>query len=238
NIAADAFGFKTAYHGLDYNPYFAAFSGGLWAPTSEPVGNFGPFAGDIANTATGSTLVFARGLANELVARDRVAGVWLAEQVIATSAGFDFNISPELVALPAGPELMVVFVAPGGQIRFATRAGGVWSATAAVPFATTADRVALTVLAGGNVALAFRGMNGSLYASLFTGGMWVGPVLVTANVMSTPSIAPGIGSADGELAYIGTDGNVYHSRLISNAFTPPVIVGGPNLVGVAIATSP
>ena len=66
------------FHGFDFNNYFASWSAGVWNPTAEPVGSSGARAGDIATTASGATLAFPRGLANELVARDRVGGVWLA----------------------------------------------------------------------------------------------------------------------------------------------------------------
>jgi hypothetical protein len=239
-IAASATGFQASFHGFDFNNYFASFTAGVWAPTNEAVGSSGARAGDIVSTATGSTLVFARGLANDLVARDRAAGIWLPEQIIATSAQFNHNISPEVVAMTAGPELMVAFVSSvGGQIRFATRTGGIWSASALVPAATTGDRVALTALPGGNVVLAFRGMDGNLYASLYSSGAWFPPGQVTTGILSEPSLAPGVGGTSlVELAYIANDGNAYHRRFITNAWTAATLVGGPNLVGVAIASSP
>jgi hypothetical protein len=237
SIAASATGFQAAFHGFDFNNYFAGFTGGAWAPTAEAIGSASPHAGDITSNAAGSTFVFARGPQNDLVARDRTAGVWLPEQLIAPSAQVNFNIPPEVVTT-TGTDLMVAFVAPGGQIRFATRTASIWSATAAVPFATTADRVALTALPGGNAVLAFRGMDGNLYASVYTGGAWFAPGQVTTGILSAPSITQGIGPAAVELAYIGNDGNAYHRRFITNAWTAPTLVGGPNLVGVAIASSP
>jgi hypothetical protein len=237
-IGASAAGAQASFHGFNFENYFASFTGGIWAPTAEMVGSSGARAGDIAVTGTGSTLVFARGLSNELVARDRAGVGWLSEQVIATGSQFDYTISPEVVSLDSGPELMVAFVAPGGQVSFATRTFGVWSTVASVSGATTSERVALTALPGGNAALAFRGMDGNLYATLFMGSAWSAPVQVASLVMNAPAIAQGVGAAYAELAYIGNDGNVYHSRFITNAWTPPAYVAGPNLVGVAIASSP
>ena len=104
--------------------------------------------------------------------------------------------------------------------------------------ATTSDRVAVTALPNGNAALAFRGMDGNLYTSLYTAGSWSSPTQVATSILTSPSIAQGIGAASLELAYIGTDGNAYHVRYVANAWTLPVIVGGPNLGGVAIASSP
>jgi hypothetical protein len=238
-LSASASGVQASYHDMNYNNVFAGFTGGVWAPTNESVGSSGGRAGDIVITSTGSTLVFARGLANELVARDRTGGTWFPEQIIAGSAEFDYTISPEVVAMTAGSELMVAFVSSvGGQIRFATRTAGVWSTTAALPNATTLDRVSLTALPGGNAALAFRGMDGNLYASVYFGGAWSTPSQVTTSIMSSPSLAQGTGAAYLELAYVGSDGNVYHTRFVGNAWTMPAYVAGPNYVGVAIASSP
>jgi hypothetical protein len=236
-LVATGAGAQAAFHGFDYNHYYAAYSGSGWSPVAEPIGSSGGLAGDIAALGTNASFLFSKGLPNELYSRDRVGGSWQSEQFISNNADFNWQISPEAIALTAGPELMVVFVSTTSEIRYATRTSGIWSSSALVPGATTNDRVALTALPGGSAALAFRGQDGNLYQSGWNGATWSAPSQVAQNITGTPSIAPGAGAPALEVAFISS-GSARHTRYVSGAWTTPTVVGGSNLTSVAIATAP
>ena len=237
------------YQDSSYHFFYLAYSSG-WTPFSQAVGpgttqSFGPVPGTIAALGLDSTAAFINGAnpnLNFASARDRVGGAW--QPRVDLAGGTSFNVTPSIIALGAGPELMETYVRSDTQLMFLTRTGGAWSAAAPITGCLTGDRVALAPLPGGGAILAFRGTDTNLYWSVYSAGVWsaVAP-LTTPNVSvaAPPAVTHGIGGKTAELAFIEADGKAYHARLAGNLWSAPVQVGGVagvSLAGVAIASSP
>ncbi|MCZ7685109.1 MAG: hypothetical protein M5U28_42595 [Sandaracinaceae bacterium] len=151
------------------------------------------------------------------------------------------SLSPSIVAPSSGPELMIVFVrSTDAAIVFTTWSGGAWSSPVAIASAVTNEPVSLIALAGGDVVLAFRGLDSQAYWSRHSSGIWssVAPIASpNPTVASPPSLAPGVGGVDAELAYVSA-GAAYHQRLTGATWSGAVLVGGAGLTAVSIASSP
>jgi hypothetical protein len=241
---------QSLFQGVDFKHDYAAWTGLLWAPTSDPVGgvagqSYGPTAPDLAAIGADTTAAFIDGAVgpNHLTVQDRKAGVWQSKVDLAASApGANFAISPAIAATTGGAELVVLYVHSGDkQVMWLARTAGSWSVATPVVGAFTADRVALTGLAGGAALLAFRGTDGKLYTSRLAAGAWSAPIKAAgeALIASTPALARGVGNAEAELAYVDTANAVYHARLINNAWTPPTqAAAAAGITQVAIASHP
>ncbi len=235
---------QAAFHGQDFKFYYASFDNNTWAPIAEPVGavqSFGPVPPEIAARGNDATLAFINGgSGNDVFGQDRSSAVWGPGQDIGNNT--NFNVSPALVALTAGPELLVAYARSDNQIMFATRTGGVWTAPAPIAGALTGDRASLAALPSGNAALAFRGTDTNLYVALYAGGVWSGVVAFAnpnVSVQSPPSIVRGVGSAAVELGYVDNAGKAFHSRFINNAWTAPVQIGAATTNNhIALASGP
>jgi hypothetical protein len=132
-------------------------------------------------------------------------------------------------------------------LYFASHAKGVWSAPAMVHMAAkSAEPVALAPLAGGKALLAYRALDGKIYASRFdtaAKSLWTAPegiAMPNPSITSSPALAPGVGGAEVELVYIdaGTKG-AFHTRLMGGVFSQPteVSAGLGVLTHVAIASA-
>jgi hypothetical protein len=241
SLDAGATGAALAFQGTDYKHYFSPFNGTIWGVV-EGVGpgSFGPSGPSIAASGADATVAFFDGgNGNNLTARERLGGAWQPQVSIA--GGSNFNLPPAIVDLSSGPQRLVVYVKSGGQISFASRTAGVWSAVVDIPSAFTSDPPALAATAGGGAVLAFRGSDGKLYTSFYAAGAWsaVAP-FSTPNVTlaAPPAVAHGAGSALAEIAFVTPDGKASHARYLAGAWTSPVVVGGSNLGGVTLGAAP
>jgi hypothetical protein len=233
---------QVAFHGMDYKHYYAAYNG-AWTPPAEPAGtpqSYGPSPATIAARGGDATIVFHDGAVNNATSsRDRTAGTWLVGTGIGTGA--DFGVTPLVVALSAGPELIAVWERSDHQLVSSTRTAGAWSAPAAIANALSTVRPALAALPNGGAVLAFHGTDGKLYTSLYAAGAWgavAGIASPNVSLAGTPAVAHGVGGDTVELAYVGNDGVAYHARYASGAWKPVTAVGGSSLVSVAIASAP
>jgi hypothetical protein len=240
---------QAAFQGVDFKHDFALWTGLLWAPTNDPVGgagqSYGPTGPDLAASGLIATAAFIDGAIgpNHLTVQDRSAGVWQPKVDLAANApSANFAISPTIAAMTGGAELVVVYVRSGDkQVMWLSRTAGSWSVALPIGGAFTADRVALTGLAGGAALVAFRGTDGKLYASRFAAGAWSAPIKVAGETLlaSTPALARGVAGAEAELAYVDTANAVYHARLLNNAWTAPTQAGAAaGITQVAIASHP
>ncbi len=251
SISAAGAGARAAFHGDNFKHYHASWNGLVWSPEAEAVGegadqSAGPSPPQIAASpafpaGAEATVVFIANAVNKPFARNRVAGAWAASQMVDGSAT-NFNLAPDVVAMTAGPELMMVWMRSDDQVLYSTRSNGVWSAGAVVPSAFTASRASLAALPGGGAILAFQGTDNFLYYALYAAGAW-GAVLPfsapNVPLAGSPSVTHGIGGATAEIAFAkSTDNIVYHARYIGGSWTVPVVVGGSNMSRVALASAP
>ena len=232
------------YQDSSFNYNYAAFSAGTatWSTPQRVGTNYGPVYAAIAARGADATVAFIDGQSpsvNYAAQADLTAGTWQARVDVAGPESF--TVAPSIVALSAGPELMMVFVEQDAKVLFVTRTSGVWSAPVYIANALTNDRVALAQLPGGGAILAFRGQDGNLYWSTYTGGAWSAvAAFATPNVsiVGSPSVAHGIAGDTAEIAYVDGTARAYHARLAAGAWSTPALVGGANLVGVAITSTP
>ena len=181
SLSAAGAGARAAFHGDNFKHYFASWNGLLWSVQAETIGlgadqSVGPSPPQLASSpafpaGAEATVAFIANAVNKPFARNRVAGVWDAAQMV-DGAATNFNLAPDLVSLTAGPELMMVWMRSDNQVLYATRSSGVWSAGAVVPSAFTAARVSLAALPGGGAILAFQGTDNFLYYTLYAAGAW------------------------------------------------------------------
>ena len=237
------------YQDNNFHYFYLAYANG-WTPFPQGVGpgttqSYGPVAATVAALGSDATTAFINGASmnvNFASARDRVGGAWQPRVDLAGAS--NFNVSPSIIALAAGPELMETYVRSDAQILFLTRTAGVWSAATPIAGCLTNDRVALAPLPGGGAIMAFRGTDTNLYWSVYTAGAWsvVAPFATpNVSVIAPPAVTHGIGGKTAEIAFVKGDGNAYHARLAGGAWSLPVQVGGVAggaLVGVALASSP
>ena len=195
---------------ITYDYWYLAFTGALERLPQQvgPRGTvYGPVPATIAARGADATVAFidGEGSVNHAPRRaTRGFGVWQARS---DPGGLgNFNMSPVIVQLNAGPELMMAYVACGdvgcttgaAQIMFMTRTGGVWTTPAAIANCLTNDRVALAPLPSGGAILAFRGTDTNLYWSVYSGGTWstVAPFAspnVSLDMNTSPAVTHGVG---------------------------------------------
>ncbi len=235
---------QVIYQDSNYHYWFLGFTS-AWTQ-AQAVGtatnqNYGPVPATIATLGANATAAFIDGESpdvNYAAVADRTGGAWGAQADL--TGPESYTVSPVIVPLSAGPELMMVFVQQNTQIMFITRTAGVWSAPAAITNSLTGARVALAPLPGGGAILAFQGTDSNLYWSLYSSSAWsaVAP-FASPNVAvdTSPAVTHGIGGDVAEIAYV-SGGMVYHARLTGSTFGAPVLVGGTGVKGVAIASSP
>jgi hypothetical protein len=252
-LAGDGSAAQLVSQGDDYMHYYGAYQGS-WNPTDEQVKppslpqSYGPSSAAIAQLGADVVVAFA-GNDGSLYAQTRSSGSW---QGAANVTGSKLGLSPAIVALSSGAELMVVYVNDDSnqpddkKIFWSIRTSGAWAAPLKISDAVFTDEVpALAPLAGGAALLAFRGTDGKPYTLRYTAGAnppWGAPFGVdnpNPSVASPPVVARGVGGVDAELAYVsqGT-GSAAHCRLTGLTWSAPVVVGGTGLDHVAIASAP
>src|SRR5262249_45430706 len=100
-----------AFHGEDFKHYYAEHQA-TWMPMAEPIGgapqqSFGPSPPTV--TVLGGNVVVAfAGDNGDLYDQTRTAGAW--QPASAHSLGNVVSVTPALVALSQGPELMLLYV--------------------------------------------------------------------------------------------------------------------------------
>ncbi len=246
-LAASPSRVDLAYHGVDLKHYFASYVA-TWTPTEEPIGagslqSSGPTPASI--TLLGANTIVAYADDDRLLSdRSRASGAW---QTVHTGdlgdAGAGVAVTPTIVALTSGPELLIAFVrSPDQDVFFTTRSAGTWATPQAVPGAFAADSIALLPIAGGDVILVLRSIDSHGYWARYSVGAWSDlkafPWFDLA-VPTTPSLAPGIGGADAEIAFVDTaTGTALHAQLHGSSWGNLVTVGGSGLTSVSIASAP
>ncbi|TKD08828.1 hypothetical protein [Polyangium fumosum] len=175
-----------------------------------------------------------------LYTQRRAAGVW--EAATQHLAAFDVDdTTPAIAALTStqGPELVLVFTrANDKQLVFLTREGGTWSTTPVEITGAKSTELTLLALPSGGALLAYREVaTGNLHWARFDGVAFSAVENLALKAIGRPALALGAGDAEAELVYVDTTGKAHHARLQNGTFTTPVLVGGTNLVGVAIATN-
>jgi hypothetical protein len=237
------------YQDSTYHHWYASYSG-TWSALSAVGTAADKFHGPVTPTAaargTDATIAFIdaeSSPANSAAASDVTGGTWQARGDVAAAT---FSISPVIIPLSAGPELMMVFTQTSAsldnQIVFSTRTAGTWSAATTIPNALTDLRVGLAPLPNGGAILAFQGPDGDLYWSIYSGGAWsaIAP-FSSPNVSTTtpPAVTHGVAGDTAEIAYVGGSAQAaYHARLTGGKWSLPVLVGGTRLNGIAIAAAP
>jgi hypothetical protein len=237
------------YQDSTYHLWYASYAG-TWS-TLQAVGTaadkfYGPVTPTAAARGTDATIAFIDGEsnpANSAAAGDLTSGAWQSRGDVAAAT---FSISPVIIPLSAGPELMMVFTQTSAsfdnQIVFATRTAGMWSAATPIPNALTNLRVGLAPLPNGGAILAFQGSDGDLYWSLYSGSAWSAVAPFSSPNVSTstpPAVTHGVAGDTAEIAYVGGSAQAaYHSRLTGGKWAAPVRVGGARLNGIAIAAAP
>jgi hypothetical protein len=236
----------TTYQDGSYQFWYAAYSAGGWsapqAIASSGSQSYGPVPAAIAARGADATVAFIDGQSpsvNYAAQQDLVGGTWRARADLVGPESI--TIEPSLIALNVGPELMIVFAQQNGQILFATRTGGFWGAPAAITSALTGNPVGLASLPNGGAILAFRGTDTNLYWSIYASGSWstVAP-FQTANLSITgsPAVTHGVSGDVAEIAFVDNGGHAKASSLSGGVWHAPTLLGGTNMVGVSIASSP
>ena len=234
---------QLVFHGWDFHYYFASFDGSTWSGV-EGVGNpssYGPSAPVIAATTGASAAVWMNGAnGNRVTTRSRTAGGWAGE--VDVGPAVDYSISPAVVAPLSGAELLVTIVGSDGQVWWQRRSGSTWNGQAKVANAWTKNRTALANTVGGQVILAYRGMDAKVYTSLWSpgSGAWSDPKQVGspgADCQGSPAVARGTKGADAELAWVAADGTVWHARLSAGTWSSPQSVA-TGATSVAVTALP
>ncbi len=236
----------TTYQDGSYKFWYAAYSAGSWsapqAISSSGNQSYGPVSAAIAARGTDATVAFIDGQSpsvNYAAQQDLVGGTWQARADLVGPESL--TIEPSLIALDVGPELMMMFAQQSGQILFATRTGGVWSAPAAITNALTGNPVGLAPLPNGGAILAFRGTDTNLYWSVYASGSWstVAPFqAANLSITGSPALTHGVSGDVAEIAFVDDSGHANASSLSGGVWRAPTLLGGTNMVGVSIASSP
>jgi hypothetical protein len=179
--------------------------------------------------------------------QSRSADSWLAAEAVGGSMTLD---PPAIVKLEGSADWLVVYihnevVSPNHtKIMWSYRSSGEWSVPAIIdPEIFTTHSLSLIALAGGDALLSYRGSNSRAYCTRFSSGSaptWSPAQAVgSADVVvdSSPSLAKGRGSAEAELAAI-VNGAAVHLRYDDGTWSVPAVIGGANLLHVAIASAP
>jgi hypothetical protein len=240
------------YWGNDYGFYSESFSNGAWTSASSaiiPTGMSsacGPNPGSPAPDGSGASFLFVNGncggAVNDLFETDYIGGTWTTpwefNQAVPSYAA---NLSPALVqpeGTGGGPELLAVYIEQGtSQIYSMWRTNGTWSATTALPNATTNDPISLIGVNGGAV-LAYRGLDSNLYAAIFisslTSSFWgppAAPFSTSVSIAAPPALARGVNSDTAEMVYIDASGAAQYASYIFEKWAAPAPI--PGLTGLS-----
>ena len=232
---------QATFRGMDGKHYYTSFANNVWSAAQDS-GVAGPIAGDIAALGDDAVFIYkVTGLAR-IDYVNRTNGVWGATTLL-SGANQSNTVTANIRRMKAGAnELLALWYRlDNSRIRGVYRKAGAWAAQGFdVPPATVTTNVRQAVLtgSGGDVAIAYQGLDGKLYLVAFVVLLnnWVGPVQMATNptITGTPAIAEGVGSSFAEVAYI-SNGQVYHSRFKTDfTFTNPVLVGGTDIRSVSL----
>lgn len=232
------------FHGDNFKHYYASYQAS-WSPTADPVGgaaaqSFGPSPAAVAALPNEILTAFA-GDNGDIYTQSRAAS-WAAAKPF--NLGNVASATPAVIEMTAGAEVMLVFVRKtDAKVMWSTRVQGSWSGPLEIPQALSADRPALSPLAGGGAVVAFRGTNSSVYTSIYTPGAaqpWSAPSTIGAfSTPTSPALARGVSPAEAELAFIdGAGGSVVHARLMAGVWSVPTLVGGLGRTSIALASAP
>jgi len=240
------------YQDATYKYWHLAFTG-TWSSQQAigVAGNqyYGPLTATVAALGPNATAAFFDGQAgadvNYAATSDLVGGSWQAKVDVAgntiggNSSGY--VIPPAVIALSAGPELLMAYVDASNGIEFVTRTSGVWSSPQAISNALTNDPIALAPLPGGGAILAFRGQDSNLYWSEYRSSAWSAVTALSSPnvaIAMAPAVTHGVAGDVAEIAFVEGDGRAYAARLSGGMWSAPTLVGGASLAGVSIAAAP
>jgi hypothetical protein len=247
SLAASAGLVSAAFQGDNFKHYYAAYLAS-WNPTAEAVGgsasqSFGPSQPTIAALGMSAVVAFA-GNDGDLYDQTRSSGAWSAAD--GHGVGGTVSLTPTIVAMTAGPDLMIVYIRKtDSRVLYTTRTNGVWSLPPAVTDmnALSGDPVSVAALPGGAAVMAYRGLDGNVYWSRYTMGAatpWSPPAaLATPNFAtpSSPAVTAGLGGMDAEMVFVdGATGGVKHARLMGTSWSAPAVVGGNGLTHVGASS--
>lgn len=257
-------GFRTIGNSHEYR--YAAFDGGNFNPANEDIRlNTSKSLGFCAPAfaiADNKVLLINPGEKSNGNDDEGLYGRYRELDPLATNpwdGGFNFmairgsllvdDVTPAIVPLSAGPELLVVFTekVAAKPLYFMTRTANTWSAPVKIPN-TSSIEVVLLPLTSGEAVLVYRAydFNTSLptkvFWSRFNGSSWSTVTEIPGGKLakSKPVLALGAGDAEAELLFIDSMGDVQHARLRKGAmnFDPPMPINGASgLVGIAAATN-
>ncbi len=237
-----------AYQGTDTKLYYSAIFNGSWFPINEAVTaggtqSVGAVPPSVTTLADVPIVAFVS-TTGDLVDQARTGGTWQAAHAHGLT-GQVASMTPSIVALAQGPELLVVFTeATSNALAFTVRTAGTWSTPAAITGAASTAQVSVAPLAAGGAVLAYLGTDGLLYTTLLSASApatWSAPV---AGVMGSsptlqgpPSVATGASGAQAELLFLDNTGVVRAARMTSGAWGAATITGVAS-DRVAVATAP
>jgi hypothetical protein len=247
SVAGSSIRAHAAFQGTDMSFYYAELFNNTWSPTDEPItaGNIhssGPVPPAIATLADTPIIAFV-GMDGNIYDQTRNNGAWQPANghgVIGTAA----SITPAIVALTQGAELLVVYTNSSALgLMYTIRSAGTWSAPAAITNNFSGDPLALAPLAAGGAVLSYKGTDGHLYTTLLSATApfsWSAPAkgVLGADpaLVSPPAVATGATGAQAELLYLVSSTYVLcTARMNGGAWGGP-ICNGSATYRMAVAT--
>ena len=247
SLAGSSLRGHAAYQGVDMKFYYAEEMGAFWSPTNEPIKNgavqaSGPAPPTITTLSDNPVIAFI-GNDGDLYDQARMGGVWQPASAHGI-AGQAAGITPAIVALTQGPELLIVYTdAAAHDLKFTTRSLGVWSAPAVIAGASSDDPVSLAPLEAGGAVLSYRGKGGHLHTSLLSANApptWSAPISgvmgADPTIVSPPAVAKGAIGAEAELYYLDTNVFTVYSARMTNGAWGAASFAGTASARLAIAT--
>jgi hypothetical protein len=236
SVAGSSIRAHAAFQGTDMKLYYAEYFNSTWAPTSEPItaGNAqssGPVPPAIATFDDTPVVAFV-GNDGNLYDQTRSCGTWQAANGHGVSGAA--SITPAIVALTQGAELLVVYAAGATKgLMYTLRTAGTWSAPAAIAGTSSNDQVALAPLAAGGAVLSYKGTDSHLYTTVLSAGApftWSAPAKGAMGsdpvLVSPPVVATGAQGAQAELLYLDSQIFIlYSARMTNGAWGPPSMTG-------------
>jgi hypothetical protein len=246
SVAAGSTHAHAAYQGLDGSLYYAEYFGGSWSPTNEPIAaggtaSAGPVPPAITTLNDAPVVAFV-GNDGNIYDQTRGACAWQAANAHGV-AGHAASITPAIVALAHGAELLLVYTdSAADDLMYTLRTAGTWSTPAPITGASSPYKVSLAPLTAGGAVLAWEGADSYLHTSVLSAGApyaWSAPAqgVMGANpvLVSPPVVATGATGAQAELMYLDTSYILYWARMSGGAWGAPTN-NGPASTWVAVAT--
>jgi hypothetical protein len=248
SVAGSSLRAHAAYQGTDMKFYYAEYGNSAWSPANEPMtaGTAAQSAGPAPPaivTLHDTPIVAFVGNDGNVYDQTRASGTWGPANGHGV-AGQCASITPSIVALTRGPELLLVYAnVAGNTLSYTTRTGGVWSTPATIAGTETTAAVSLAPIAAGGAVLSYMGTDMHLYTTVLSASAsstWSSPVKGVPGddpvLINAPSVATGATGADAELYYLETSPafyEVFWSRMTNGAWGAPTMVGTANRVFIA-----